>query len=324
MSAAPPSSGASPCARSPAVSPPPFSAASSSLRHPLIGAGAGLLVGGVLIGFALTSNLWVIYALFVLSGLTGFGTLGANLLTIVPVTNWFIARRGRAVSIASTGTMLGTASMTLAAAFLIDSVGWRETWVIFGTAIILTIVPSYLLLMRRRPEDMGLLPDGAAAPTPRTDGVVVNAPPVETNWTLRQAMKTCVLWAVIVALAITQFATGPILLYRVAFWQDMGIAPGMIALGIAADSFTVTFSMMAFGLLAERVVVRWMGVTAHSGGASPSYPSGSPWAERRVSLCTTSPGAPAAAATSSSRTSSSPSTSAAPSRVPSAASPLPS
>ena len=225
-----------------------------------IGAGSGVLVGGVLIAFAFVSNIWALYALFLLSGLTGFGTIGANLLTIVPVTNWFVAKRGRAVSIASTGTMIGTASMTLAAALLIDSVGWQATWAIFGIAIIATILPTYLLFMRRRPEDMGLLPDGVAAPTPRADGVVVDAPPVEIDWTLRQAMRTRVLWAVIIALAISQFATGPLLLYRVAFWQDMGIAPAIIALGIAADPFTVTFSMMAFGLLAERVAIRWMGV----------------------------------------------------------------
>ncbi|MSQ62189.1 MAG: MFS transporter, partial [Dehalococcoidia bacterium] len=144
-----------------------------------IGAASGALVGGVLIGFAFVSNLWLIYGLFFLSGLTGFGTLGANLLTIVPVTNWFVAKRGRAVSIASTGTMIGTAAMTLAAALLIDSVGWRGTWAIFGTAIIVAVLPSYLLFMRRRPEDMGLLPDGAVAPTHSIDGVVAHASPVE-------------------------------------------------------------------------------------------------------------------------------------------------
>ncbi len=93
---------------------------------------AGLVVGVVLIGFALTANLWLLYGLFFVSGLTGFATFGGNLLTIVPVTNWFVAKRGRAVAIAATGSMIGTATMTLLAAFMINTIGWRWGWAIFG------------------------------------------------------------------------------------------------------------------------------------------------------------------------------------------------
>lgn len=224
---------------------------------------AGLVVGLVLIGFALTSNLWVLYALFAVSGVTGFATFGGNLLTTVPVTNWFVAKRGRAVAIAATGGMIGTATMSLLAALLINTIGWRWSWATFGIVALVGILPAYALFMRRRPEDVGLLPDGTppgSAQVSSAKGGRQKAPEVEHNWTLGEAVKTPVLWAIVATSAITQFFLGPVLLFRVSFWNDLGISPSMIALGVAADPFTVTFSMLLFGFLAERVAVRWMGV----------------------------------------------------------------
>jgi MFS family permease len=52
----------------------------------------------------------------------------------------------------------------------------------------------------------------------------------------------------------------PILLYRVSFWNELGISPAIIALGVAADPFTVAIAMFFFGFLAERIAVKWMGV----------------------------------------------------------------
>jgi MFS family permease len=224
---------------------------------------AGLVVGLVLIGFALTSNLWVLYGLFAVSGLTGFATFGGNLLTTVPVTNWFVAKRGRAVAIAATGGMIGTATMSLLAALLINTIGWRWSWATFGIVALVGILPAYGLFMRRRPEDVGLLPDGAtpsSAQAASAKGGPQKAAQVEYDWTLREAVKTPILGAIVATFAITQFFLGPVLLYRVSFWNDQGISPSMIALGVAADPFTVTFAMLLFGFLAERVAVRWMGV----------------------------------------------------------------
>ena len=127
------------------------------------GVAAGLLVGVVLAGFSLASNIWVLYGLFLVSGLTGFGIFGGNVLTMVPPANWFVAKRGRAVTIAGSGQLFGTAVFAILSAVLIEAFGWREAWAIFAVVAVAGTVPTYALLMRRRPEDMGLLPDGATS-----------------------------------------------------------------------------------------------------------------------------------------------------------------
>ena len=222
-----------------------------------------LLSGAVIMSLYFVHNLWLIYRLFAISGISGFGTFGGQLLTIVPVANWFVAKRGRTTSITATGMGLGTAAGVPIALLFINTVGWRWAWVAFGLAILVVILPSYGFLMRRRPEDLGLLPDGAATESASdpsdatTESAAVSA---EVDWTLRQALRTPVLWFLLLALTLYMFSTSGVLFLRVPFWNEMGVSPQVIALGVAADPFTVIFAMLLFGVLAERYPVRFMAV----------------------------------------------------------------
>ncbi len=221
----------------------------------------GLLSGGVLISLYFAHNIWLIYALFAISGISGFGTFGGQLLTIVPAANWFVAKRGRATSIAATGLGVGTAVGVPIALLLINTVGWRWAWVAFGLAIWAVILPGYGFLMRRRPEDLGLLPDGVAAQTVgASEGQAAAPAVVEVNWTLSQALRTPVLWFILLALTIYMFSTSGVLFLRVPYWNELGISSRAIAFGVATDPFTVIFAMLLFGFLAERYPVRFMAV----------------------------------------------------------------
>ncbi len=228
----------------------------------------GLISGGVLLSLYYVDNIWLIYALFAVSGISGFGTFGGQLLTIVPVANWFVAKRGRATSIAATGLGAGTAIGVPLGLFLINTAGWRWAWVVFGLAIWVVILPGYAFLMRRRPEDLGLLPDGrqpqpeAAAGQAADSGAAPAPAPQaeEVNWTLGQAMRTPVLWFILLALTVYMFSSSGVLFLRVPYWNDLGVAAEHIALGVAADPFTVIFAMLLFGFLAERYPVRFMAV----------------------------------------------------------------
>ena len=225
----------------------------------------GLIGGAVLISLYFVDNIWLIYALFALSGISGFGTFGGQLLTIVPAANWFVAKRGRATSIAATGLGAGTALGVPLGLYLINTVGWRWAWVVFGVAIWVVILPGYAFLMRRRPEDLGLLPDGRqpqAEAAAAGDSSEAPAAPLaeEVNWTLGQAMRTPVLWFILLTLTVYMFSSSGVLFLRVPYWNELGVAAEHIALGVAADPFTVIFAMLLFGFLAERYPVRFMAV----------------------------------------------------------------
>jgi len=231
------------------------------------GVAAGLIASTALVGFGLTSNIGLLYALFLLSGLTGFSIVGGNVLTIVPPANWFVVKRGRALAIASAGQLLGSAAMAIAAAFMISLVGWRAAWMIFGAVAFLGVVPTYGFLMRRRPEDMGLLPDGAtsrpapaahAAPEPR---VLHEAHGADRDFTLRQALRTPVWWMNLASFTILAFAISPFLLFRNHYWSEsLGFSPALIAIGVALDPFCFAVANMIMGFYAERIPIRYTGL----------------------------------------------------------------
>jgi MFS transporter len=78
----------------------------------------------------------------------------------VTISRWFVRMRGRALALAGMGHGLAKVGMPLCAAALIVYAGWRGTWAVFGLLTLSLVVGPSLLFMRRRPEDMGLLPDG--------------------------------------------------------------------------------------------------------------------------------------------------------------------
>jgi sugar phosphate permease len=121
-----------------------------------------------LVGLAMLTEGWQMVALFGLMGLAGL-TGGASLITSVPIAKWFVRQRGRAMAIATLGTPVGGVIFVPLTQVLIDTTGWRTAWLILAVAGAGLLIPLALIFLRRQPEDMGLLPDGATAvrPSPR-------------------------------------------------------------------------------------------------------------------------------------------------------------
>lgn len=226
-----------------------------------LGCFSGFLAGGSLIGLYFVQDLWLLYGLAAIGGMSGMAVAGAGqLLTVVPVSNWFIAKRGRAIAIATTGMGIGTMISAPLALFMISEIGWRLTWLIFGLVVWIVVIPGFSIFMRRRPEDMGLVPDGlnpedSSELNNDLDKRNMNS---EVNWTVGQAMRTQVLWLILLSLGIYAFCSAGILFLRVPFWNEIGIPTTMIGIGIAIDPFTVIFAILFFGFLAERYPIRFM------------------------------------------------------------------
>jgi len=128
--------------------------------------GAGSLGAGLMLLSGVTSILQfiVVYATLIALGAALAGPLPASTL----VVNWFSARRGRALGIATIGASTGGLIVPPVAAALIDSVGWRDTYRLLALASVLVIVPVTWWLVANRPEDRALLPDGAQPRPERT------------------------------------------------------------------------------------------------------------------------------------------------------------
>ena len=78
--------------------------------------------------------------------------------------NWFVRRRGMAIGIAFAGVGVGSIILLPWVQTVIEGAGWRAACLAMGTLLLVVLAPINLLL-RKRPEDMGLRPDGDAAPS---------------------------------------------------------------------------------------------------------------------------------------------------------------
>ncbi|MSQ28572.1 MAG: MFS transporter [Dehalococcoidia bacterium] len=186
---------------------------------------------------------------------------GANLANQVAIANWFVRYRGRAMGVTNLGNRLGQAVLPGVAAFLIETVGWRFAWLFLGAQVwILAMVPC-LLLMRRRPEDLGLLPDGAQPAAPNAGTMVQPAqrPQVAeaASWGARQAVRTRALWLMTVASCFSYFVGAGINLHLYPFLGDSGISVQDSVLVSGAFFTMAAVGSLAWGALMDRFAVRY-------------------------------------------------------------------
>jgi sugar phosphate permease len=184
-----------------------------------------LVVGTGFVFFSRIQNLWMFYLAYIILAL-GHGFAGwVPLMTLL--NHWFSRRRAIAVGWSNAGGRLGALILVPAIAWAVDPahdrLGWQLTALIIGVFILVVAFPLTRLI-RNRPLDYGLLPDGAA-PTPRS---VVAAPgqrPAEpkveaegtsVDFTLSQALRTPAFWLI-------SFGHGCTTIPLPAIWVHLGL-----------------------------------------------------------------------------------------------------
>ena len=121
--------------------------------------GAALLAAAGLAFAATTEAPWQLYlGMGVLAGI-GMTPLRANAQSVV-VTNWFVRRRGLAVGVVASGVGVGVLVVAPLTQWVIDQAGWRAAFLALAALYLVGLAPLNALWQRRRPEDLGLLPDG--------------------------------------------------------------------------------------------------------------------------------------------------------------------
>lgn len=203
---------------------------------------------------------WHLVALFGFMGIVGMTGPG-SLLTTVPVAKWFVVKRGRAMSFITLGVFAGGAFTPPLTQILIDTVGWRNTWTILGIVGACIVIPACLLLVRRQPEDIGLLPDGALAlSTHGADGLpLVQATADEESWTLREAVHTLTFWRLVFVFSIVMLGMSMVGVHRMPHFMDRGIDPMLISYATSADATAAGISTAIFGSLLDRFPPRYLG-----------------------------------------------------------------
>lgn len=142
------------------------------------------------LGFALVVNLWMLYGLLMLSG---FAIAGATILPAQTlIINWFDRLRGRAMGLTMVGIGAGGLVLPPVNEFLIRLLGWRLTWGCMFLVLATVVVPLIAVYVRTRPQDLGLLPDGAD----QSEGAESESAPI-SGLTARSAIATLTFWLLV-------------------------------------------------------------------------------------------------------------------------------
>ncbi|MBM3940649.1 MAG: MFS transporter [SAR202 cluster bacterium] len=221
-------------------------------------AGALVIASLATAALGLVQNTGHFLVLFIVIGLSAV-TMPGNLLTSVPVQKWFVRKRGRATGFVTSGFGIGAMVFVLLHQQLIDTIGWRQTWVISGALTAALSLPLVLLFVRRAPEDMGLRPDGDDPATAPVAGARPRpAYAAEQSWTSREALRTFSMWKILAAYVLVSFAMGGLQLHRAAFWEDRGYGRDLVATSYSIDSLIFFLAILGAGFLVERFPVRYV------------------------------------------------------------------
>ncbi|MFC2021844.1 MFS transporter [Chloroflexota bacterium] len=216
------------------------------------------VIGGCLVALSRVRAIWHFYTVFgVARAVMGGAT---NLAVPVVVANWFILKRGRAMGIATSAPMIGSTLLALIAQWLIDRAGWRFAWMGLGfLTTVVAIIPS-ALFVRRRPEDIGLKPDGEvylerkqATALSGSPAVAENVPSGDPVWSRNAALATSAFWLLALAEAQAVLGIGAINMHQFPYLTDVGITQGVAVATVSLSSLFAIAGSILWGRLAERI-----------------------------------------------------------------------
>jgi MFS family permease len=215
---------------------------------------AGLLGATCLILMGRIQALWQLYVVYsVLFSVLYTGV--AQLMGSVSVTRWFIRRRGRALGIIMMGASGGGFLFVPLQNLLINALGWRNAYTIYGLLCLLLIVLPTLLFMSNRPEDAGQQDNVELSPLPQTGRMTSGA--THDNWTLREAMRTRVFWSLLAGIMLATICVAGYFTHVVPHLEHLGFSRTAASSAWSFFFFVSMFSKFAWGFISERLAVRW-------------------------------------------------------------------
>jgi MFS family permease len=218
-----------------------------------------ILIGAGLLLATLVTRPWQLYAtlgVMVGGGSVCLGYTGQSLF----LPDWFVRRRGLAMSLAFSGVGVGSMILLPWLQILIGRSGWRAACWALGLLVLLLLVPLNLLL-RRRPQDMGLEPDGDRAAAPGAaarPSNVVDAAWAAVDWTLGRAARTARFWWIAIGYFCGLFAWYAVQVHQTKYLIEIGFSPTDAAWALGFVSLAGIPGQITLGWLSDRIGREWV------------------------------------------------------------------
>ncbi|MFC1914643.1 MFS transporter [Chloroflexota bacterium] len=214
----------------------------------------GAVVGGL--GFILLAqvyNLWHYYLGYAVVGI-GMAAMGTVPSSSV-VSNWFEKRRGLAIGIMSTGVGVGGLVLVpLVGNYLIPNFGWRAAYLSLAL-LMWTLIPLVLLVVRTKPSDMGLYPDGTLLLKAVTE--IKISSPVTKGISLKMSLATSTLWLIMTSFVLNGFCQNGVIQNQVPHLDDIRFPLSEAVAVLSIIGLWSAIGKFGFGWLCDKIQAKY-------------------------------------------------------------------
>ena len=184
---------------------------------------AALMVSACAFALGGVNSVWQFFIAYIISR----SFAGPNLQNLVPRTvavNFFRRKRNLALGITALNRIGGESLNLFIITMIAGALSWRAAYRALGVIALPLCIPLFLI-MRRRPEDIGLLPDGdKTSPVSRARPGAASAPIREFDWRLREVIRMPPFWFIVWAEFLSVTTTAAVAFQLVPFLTDSGMS----------------------------------------------------------------------------------------------------
>ncbi|MBZ0278400.1 MAG: MFS transporter [Anaerolineae bacterium] len=202
--------------------------------------GAALLV----LAWSQVRDVTMFYLIWIALGVCAAATLYDPAFAVV--ATWFNQRRSTALAIVTFAAGLASTIFIPLSDFLLNQVGWRNALVVLAILLGVVTIPLHALVLRRRPEDLGLLPDGGLI-------AAANTRPAARGLSLAATLHTRVFWLLTLAFGLLYLATHAVRVHFIPLLIDMGIDSSSAALASGSIGLLQVAGRVIFAPLDTRL-----------------------------------------------------------------------
>jgi MFS family permease len=193
-----------------------------------------------------TISLLLIYATLIAVGGPALGNLSITKL----VANWFDSKAGMALGIAAIGISFSGVVLPILVDPLIDSIGWRNVYLVFSAAVIFILLPAVRILVINTPEEIGQKKDNLESQlTVNTNQKLLN---------ISDFFKSKIFWIISLTFAFQFFAMGGVLLHLPLHSERIGFSETFSLVGFPIKQYVFAYSLAAFGGVVGKILFGYL------------------------------------------------------------------
>ena len=218
---------------------------------------AGVLLGLACMWMAHLENLAALYIGFLMLRCFGQGML--PLFSNWLIGEWFEHRRGLAIGVVGIGGAFSTMTVPPIVNYLIGIFDWRYTWMLLAFASWALMIFAPLILIRNRPEGLGLFPDLRFTPLKNPENPQgKNLHQEEVSWSRAEALRDPSFWKLLSVLATSAMVGTGLVFHQVSLLQAHGVSRDYAIGLIAIQAGVGTGATLVFGYLTDRLASQYL------------------------------------------------------------------